>query len=267
MTSVPPASTDPSKEFPILCSTCLGPNTHTRMVCKPNGAACKICERPFTIFRWQPGPGPRYKKTEICRTCAKVKNVCQTCIFDLVYNLPVAVRDAIKSAEQNAEGGSGEGSSNFNPINVPTTANEAGKLMAKIEYNQDLASAIDEMYSAQPLPQLDVVGGKVRSSAIKNDPAAQANKLLSTISRAPRGVDQEKDFARNKSRVCSFWQRGECLRGDTCPYLHKEIHQDKSLGKQSLKSRYYGQDDAFANKILERLEKEKNNKSEKYPPL
>lgn len=27
----------------------------------------------------------RYKKTEICQTCAKVKNVCQTCVLDLQY--------------------------------------------------------------------------------------------------------------------------------------------------------------------------------------
>jgi pre-mRNA-splicing factor RBM22/SLT11 len=35
----------------------------------------------------------RYKKTEICQTCAKLKNVCQTCLLDLQYNLPVQVRD------------------------------------------------------------------------------------------------------------------------------------------------------------------------------
>ena len=35
----------------------------------------------------------RYKKTEICQTCAKLKNVCQTCLLDLHYNLPVQVRD------------------------------------------------------------------------------------------------------------------------------------------------------------------------------
>ena len=42
-----------------------------------------------------PGPNARYKKTEICRSCAKSKNVCQTCVFDLKYGLPVQVRDAL----------------------------------------------------------------------------------------------------------------------------------------------------------------------------
>ena len=27
----------------------------------------------------------RYKKTEVCQTCSKLKNICQTCLFDLEY--------------------------------------------------------------------------------------------------------------------------------------------------------------------------------------
>ena len=33
----------------------------------------------------------RFKKTEVCQTCAKLKNVCQTCMLDLEYGLPVQV--------------------------------------------------------------------------------------------------------------------------------------------------------------------------------
>ncbi|KAL4399623.1 Pre-mRNA-splicing factor Slt11 [Malassezia pachydermatis] len=36
----------------------------------------------------------RFKKTEICTTCAKLKNACQSCILDLQYHLPTQVRDA-----------------------------------------------------------------------------------------------------------------------------------------------------------------------------
>ena len=49
------------------------------------GMECKICARPFTVFRWCPGARMRFKKTEVCQTCSKIKNVCQTCLLDLEY--------------------------------------------------------------------------------------------------------------------------------------------------------------------------------------
>ncbi|KAJ1855748.1 Pre-mRNA-splicing factor slt11 [Coemansia sp. RSA 2703] len=86
-------------EFPILCETCLGENPYVRMSKEARGKECKICNRAFTIFRWLPGRGMRYKKTEICTTCAKLKNVCQTCILDLEHGLPVQVRDSALSIQ------------------------------------------------------------------------------------------------------------------------------------------------------------------------
>lgn len=82
-----------SADTPILCETCLGPNPYVRMSKQHLGKECKVCGRPFTVFRWNPGAGMRFKKTEICTTCAKLKNVCQTCILDLDYQLPTHVRD------------------------------------------------------------------------------------------------------------------------------------------------------------------------------
>lgn len=82
-------------EFPIVCDTCLGDSQFVRMTRANFDKECKICARPFTVFRWKPGPKARYKKTEICQTCAKLKNVCQTCLLDLQYGLPVQVRDSL----------------------------------------------------------------------------------------------------------------------------------------------------------------------------
>jgi len=58
-------------DFPILCETCLGDNPYVRMLKQPLGKECKICTRPFTIFKWKAGTKGRFKKTEVCQTCAK----------------------------------------------------------------------------------------------------------------------------------------------------------------------------------------------------
>ena len=92
---------------PILCTggltiiykseNCLGETPYVRMQKIPFGGSCKMCERPFTLFKWRPGRGDAYKMTQICQTCSKVKNLCQTCILDLQYGLPSQLRDAVLS--------------------------------------------------------------------------------------------------------------------------------------------------------------------------
>lgn len=80
-------------DFPIVCETCLGPNPYVRMQRIEFGGTCHISGRPYTVFRWRPGNDARYKKTIVCQEVAKAKNVCQVCLLDLDYNLPVQVRD------------------------------------------------------------------------------------------------------------------------------------------------------------------------------
>ncbi|CAA2982343.1 zinc finger CCCH domain-containing 49-like [Olea europaea subsp. europaea] len=88
-------------DFPIICESCLGDNPYVRMTKADYDKECKICTRPFTVFRWRPGRDARYKKTEICQTCSKLKNVCQVCLLDLEYGLPVQVRDTGLSINSN----------------------------------------------------------------------------------------------------------------------------------------------------------------------
>ncbi|XP_057953251.1 zinc finger CCCH domain-containing protein 49 [Malania oleifera] len=88
-------------DFPIICESCLGDNPYVRMTRSVYDKECKICTRPFTVFRWRPGRDARFKKTEVCQTCSKLKNVCQVCLLDLEYGLPVQVRDTALSINSN----------------------------------------------------------------------------------------------------------------------------------------------------------------------
>lgn len=63
-----------------------------------NGSNCKICSKVYTVFRWKPDRKQVQKSTEICTSCSKVRNLCQTCIKDLQFNLPSQLRDAVLSA-------------------------------------------------------------------------------------------------------------------------------------------------------------------------
>jgi pre-mRNA-splicing factor RBM22/SLT11 len=82
-------------EFPILCNDCLGNSPYLRMAKLGVLKECKTCSKPFTVFRWSPGPNLRYRRTHVCQSCAKIRNVCQTCVLDLQYSLPAAERDAV----------------------------------------------------------------------------------------------------------------------------------------------------------------------------
>lgn len=222
------------QEFPILCQTCLGDNPYIRMVkcfyyelrhilhtyllldfyslggkgksCKKYfifqtkekyGKECKICARPFTVFRWCPGARMRFKKTEICQTCSKLKNVCQTCLLDLEYGLPIQVRDAALKIQDDLP---------RNEVN-------------KEYYIQNLDSQMSKFDATQP-----------SNSALKSKGASDL--LLRLARTAPY-------YKRNRPHVCSFWVKGECRRGEECPYRHeKPTDPDDPLADQNIKDRY-----------------------------
>ena len=86
----------------------------------------------------------------------------------------------------------------------------------------------------------------------------------------------EPYYKRNRPHLCSFYAKGECNRGNDCPYrcvfislplVHSPLMQaylfvpvlavsshevpvDNELSKQNIQDRYFGKNDPVARKIL-----------------
>ena len=185
-----------SSSFPILCEKCLGNSPYLRMIKNNFQNECKICKRPFTVFTWKPDANSRNKKTEICPTCAKLKNVCQTCLFDLQFGLPVELRDKFLKKK----------------IEIP-------KEQANLDY---FISKATENFETLSLPYYKPEAYKMStdSDVIKNIFEKNNNK---------DNDNKNKTIKRNQRYICTFFLRGECNRGDLCPYRHEipEIGSDE----------------------------------------
>jgi hypothetical protein len=81
------------EDFPMVCEPCLGDNPYVRMIKAPKSKQCTLSGQPFTSFRWRVGSS-QSKETIICYPVAAEKNVCQCCLCDMEYGLPMGVRDA-----------------------------------------------------------------------------------------------------------------------------------------------------------------------------
>lgn len=71
------------------------------------------------------------------------------------------------------------------------------------------------------------------AGALTNSKINEPNELLMRLARtAPY-------YKRNRPHVCSFWVKGECRRGEECPYRHERpTDPDDPLADQNIKDRY-----------------------------
>lgn len=153
----------------------------------------------------------RFKKTEVCQTCSKLKNVCQTCLLDLEFGLPTQVRDA------------------------------ALKIQDEIPQSE-----VNKEYYLQNVEKGALQGTEMPTGA-GGGKATPASDVLSKLARtAPY-------YKRNLPHICSFWVKGECKRGEECPYRHeKPSEPDDPLSEQNIRDRYYGVNDPVAEKLMKR---------------
>merc|ERR1712173_161364 len=148
----------------------------------------------------------------VCQTCAKLKNVCQTCMLDLEYGLPIQVRDAALKIKDD---------------------------LPKSDVNREYYL---QNVDAQ-LATSDTVGP---GGALGKLPSHKSELLAKLARTTPY-------YKRNRPHICSFWVKGECKRGEECPYRHeKPTDPDDPLSNQNIKDRYYGVNDPVAEKLLKR---------------
>lgn len=243
-----------TSDFPILCQTCLGDNPYVRMIKERYGKECKICTRPFTIFRWCPGARMRFKKTEICQTCAKLKNVCQTCLLDLEYGLPIQVRDAalkivdkLPQSDVNKEYYIQKIEAELKDDDGTSAAGTVGKSLSACEMLTKLARTQPYYKRNQPHICSFWVYASLHSLTL----------MLFSLSTTLHFIKNHFIFviffffiffACNPPQV-----KGECKRGEECPYRHDKPNEpDDPLSEQNIKDRYYGRNDPVADKIMKR---------------
>ncbi|KAI0567604.1 RNA-binding protein [Gracilaria domingensis] len=184
---------------------------------QPWGSACKVCERPFTSFRWRPaGQRTRPKKTEICQTCARAKNVCQTCLLDLEYGLPVQVRDASMAA-----------------------GDRQRALVPKSDGTREYAAAQSERAIASG--QVDAV----YTAPKVNDIAERAKRITPRYERnRSRICSFFLKGACTRGLYCPYrHEKPKDVEDDA----------DEAMEEQNLRDRYYGVNDPVASKIFRKL--------------
>lgn len=85
---------DIESDFPIVCQACLSSlSSKIKMIKSEYEKECRICKRPFTVFKWRNTKSNKILCTEVCCLCSKVKNLCQSCCLDFDFGVEMELRD------------------------------------------------------------------------------------------------------------------------------------------------------------------------------
>ncbi|EDO17001.1 hypothetical protein Kpol_1065p16 [Vanderwaltozyma polyspora DSM 70294] len=95
-----------SEDLFNICDQCLGDSKNVRMIKVPSGLECKICTYPFTVYKFKTSNrASNITKTLICKRCSDQRNICQCCMLDMTWHIPVNLRDQIISLINNGSSG------------------------------------------------------------------------------------------------------------------------------------------------------------------
>lgn len=147
------------------------------------------------MFKWRPGRAARYKKTEICQTCSKLKNVCQVCILDLEYSLPVQVRDTA--------------------LNIITHNDSYSKKPCQ-----------NREYFAEEHDRMVLLTDFVFECL-----TYVASLVIFDYFSFSESSKKEPHYEKNQPNVCSFNTIGKCTRGAGCAFRH-EMPKTEELSHQ-----------------------------------
>jgi hypothetical protein len=161
---------------------------------------CKVGKVPYQGFRWKAGPSGRYKETVISAVIAKERNICQACLNDLQFGLPVGVRDHLLKDQNKAQ------------LSLPQS--DVGAM-----YRYDQLAHAQEGHGpggAEASLSADYVNANNVSQA---NQLAQFSHLKNAPERRSGATAAATTAFRNLPKLCTFWLQGTCNRCKRgCPY-------------------------------------------------